>query len=251
MASSVLIKAFALLEALADAAESLPLAGLSKRAHVGKPTGRRVLQSLLALGYVAQDADSSYRLTGKLRQIALGPADRWLVSAAGPALRRLHASVHETVNLGVLRRGRVFYLHVVEGAHAMGRIAGVQESDPFFTTALGRAIAANESAAVQEFLLGQMPLERHTPHTVVDITELGKILAQVRRLGYAIEQDQTDIGVTCVGAPILSHGMPVAAISVSLPTAKFTRKRKRLVEEVRKAAAAVSRAVVKFERKPS
>ena len=96
-----------------------------------------------------------------------------------------------------------------------------------------------------------MPLERHTPHTVVDPAELEQILAQVRKRGYATEQDQTDIGVTCVGAPILSHGMPVAAISVSLPTPHFEKRSARLIEAVCKAAAAISRAVVKFERKPA
>lgn len=251
MESSVLIKAFALLEALADSAGSLGLGEVTIRANVGKPTGRRVLQSLISLGYVAQDADSRYRLTGKLRQMGLGPADRWLVAAAEPALRRLHSTFHETVNLGVLRRGRVFYLHVLESPRFTHRMAVVQESDPFFSTSLGRAIAAHESPAVQEFLLRQVPLERHTPETVVDPAALEQILAQVRKDGYAAEKDQTDVGVSCVGAPILSHGMPIAAISISMDTAKFDKKRARLIEAVRKAAAAVGRAVAKLERKPA
>jgi DNA-binding IclR family transcriptional regulator len=249
MESSILVKAFALLEVLADAGGALPLGEASLRAHLSKPTCRRVLQSLIALGYVSQDADGKYRLTGKLRQIGLGPADRWLVAAAEPALRRLHANLGETVNLGVLRQGRVLYLGVMESVHPLRRVAAVQESDPFFSTALGRAIVSFEGPAVREFLLRHTPLEKQTPATVVDPKTLERVFAETKRRGYAIEKDQTDLGVTCIAAPILTSGRAIAAISISVPTARFNEHgQERFATAATKTAAAIAREVAKHER---
>jgi len=239
MESSVLVKAFALLEVLADAGDALALGEAALRARQSKPTARRVFQSLIALGYVSQDADGKYRLTGKLRQMGLGPADRWLVAAALPAVRKLHASLGETVNLGVLRQGRVWYLVVLESDHPLRRVAAVQESDPFFSTALGRAIVAFEDAPVRKFLLRQVPLERQTPATIVEPKAIEKVLVDTRKNGFAVESDQTDLGVTCVSAPILSQGRAIAAISISVPTARFNAHgQERLVSAVQKAATA-------------
>lgn len=249
MESSVLVKTFALLEVLADSAGPLGLGEASQRAKVSKPTGRRIFRCLISLGYVSQDEDATYRLTGRLRQMGLGLADRVLVAAAEPVLRQLHRTLGETVNLGVLRQGRVQYLIVLESGHALRRVAAVQESDPFFSTALGRAIVACENDKVRDFLFRHVPLERRTPSTLVEPKALMRILQDVKRLGYAIEQDQNDIGVTCVAAPVISRGLPIAAISVSVPSVRFTeRDSERFIGSVVKAASTLEKTLAKHER---
>jgi DNA-binding IclR family transcriptional regulator len=248
MESSVLVKAFAMLEVLADAEDALGLGETSLRARVSKPTGRRVLQCLMSLGYVTQDGEGRYRLTGKLRQMGLGTADRLLVAMAEPSLRRLHSALDETVNLGVLRQGRVLYLSVLESGHALRRVVAVQESDPFFSTALGRAIVAYENAAVRDFLFRQIPLERRTPSTIVDPAKLKLLLDNAKRLGYAIEQDQNDTGVTCIAAPVMLRSLVIAAISVSIPTVRFTEiDSDRIISGVVKAAVTVGKAITKHK----
>jgi IclR family acetate operon transcriptional repressor/IclR family KDG regulon transcriptional repressor len=164
----------------------------------------------------------------------------------------LHSTLGETVNLGVLRQGRVLYLSVLESGHALRRVAAVQESDPFFSTALGRAIVAYDNAAVRDFLLRQVPLERRTPSTIIDPAALIRALDEARRVGYAIEQDQNDMGVTCIAAPLISRGMAIAAISLSIPTARFiSRDSEKFVSGVVKAAAAAGKAIAKHERAPA
>lgn len=223
MESGILVKAFGLLETMADGTGWRTLGELASTNGLAKPTCHRVLQCLLGLGYVERTEPGVYRLTGKMRQLVLGVDERRLVTVAAPVLKRLHEKTEETVNLGVLRGERVVYLQVLETAHALRRVVEVHSSDPFFSTALGRSIAAHESPQRRDFLVRHVPMERRTPRTVCDREEVARILKRVRDDGYAIEHDQNDMGVTCIGAPIFSGGEVVAAVSISAPTVRADR----------------------------
>ena len=111
MESTVLVKAFSLIESLASAGGEGTLAELALATGQAKPTTHRILRSLIAMGYAEQsDDDGTYRLTSKLRQLALGSADRDLAAVAQAALQRLRDETGETVNLGVLRQNHVVYV---------------------------------------------------------------------------------------------------------------------------------------------
>ncbi|MCZ7647916.1 MAG: IclR family transcriptional regulator [Planctomycetota bacterium] len=244
MESTVLTKAFRLLEVLGEwrpAEDGMPLSDLAEQTRLTKPTAHRVLNSLVGLGYAERLAGGRYRLTAKLKQVATGPDDRRLLAAAEPLLARLNAETGETVNLGVLRQGRVRYLRVLESRHPLRRVAEPHGSDPFHTTALGRAMAAFAGAAQQEQLLKHTPREQRTPYTVMDAERLRGILKETRKRGYAIEQDETDIGVMCLGAPVFDGEAVAAAISVSAPTARVdAQTRRHLIEAVREACRELS-----------
>ena len=247
--STVLVKAFSLIESLAGDGGSATLAELATITGQAKPTTHRVLRSLMSMGYIERSAEGEYRLTSKLRQFALGSADRDLAAVAQPVLRRLRAETGETVNLGVLRRNSVMYLTVIESSHALRRVAGdMTEGDPVFTTALGRAIASQLPAEAMDRLLRSASIPKRTPRTVTDPRELRKIVTQARRDGYAIERDQTDLGVTCFGAPVFRRGAVVAAISISAPSARADGSEPAWIKAVRNAAQAVGRKLDKAER---
>src|SRR4051812_27022323 len=127
MESTVLVKSFALLEALADCQSPIGLAELAALTQNTKPTVHRVLQSLASLGYVAATGGGTYQLTGKLRQLSLGPTDRWLATHGESILRKLHEETGETTNLGILRHHRIVYVNVIESRHALRRVAQVHE----------------------------------------------------------------------------------------------------------------------------
>ena len=218
--STVLVKSFSLLEALANSRMPMGLAEVAALTGNTKPTAHRVLQTLIALGYVAPAGGGAYQLTGKLRQLALGPTDRWLAALSEPILRKLHEETSETVNLGVLRHQRIAYVTVIESQHALRRVARVDEEDPVLCTALGRAIASHLPQSAMEMLVRALPVEQRTPKTVIEPAKLRQILKRARDEGYALERDQTDIGVTCLGVPVFSGGQVIAAISISAPTAR-------------------------------
>ena len=249
MESTVLVKAFSLIESLASGGGSATLAGLATATGQAKPTTHRVLRSLLGMGYVEQSVAGEYRLTSKLRQLALGSADRDLAAVAHPVLQRLRDDTSETVNLAVLRQHIVVYLTVIESNHALRRVPGaVGEGDPVFTTALGRAIASQLPAESVERLFRSVPIPRRTRRTVTDPRRLRTILAQAKRDGYVVERDQTDVGVTCFGAPVFRGGAVVAAVSISAPSARAQGSERDWIAALRGAARTISRKLDKRER---
>jgi IclR family acetate operon transcriptional repressor len=177
MESGTLVKAFDLLEALADREKAATLAELATALNLAKPTAHRVLRSLISLGYVHHEAGGKYKLTPKLRWLTMGLGDRRLATLAHPLLLRLHKETKEEINLGVLRRGRVGYVTVLECMQPLRRVMGSQDSDPLFCTALGRVIVAHLAPARQAQLLNSVPIEPRTERTVTSRGEIQKILS--------------------------------------------------------------------------
>jgi IclR family acetate operon transcriptional repressor/IclR family KDG regulon transcriptional repressor len=107
---------------------------------------------------------------------------------------------------------------------------------------------AHSSTSDQEEILSRQPLNRLTSHTIVQPQKLRMLFEEIKINGFAIEKDETDIGVTCIGAPVFENNTVIAAISLSAPSARVDVKaQKELVKEVRGAATALTKALKKQE----
>jgi DNA-binding IclR family transcriptional regulator len=222
MELSAIVKIFRLLEELGSRESSVPLNVLARASGIPKPTAHRVLRQMCNIGYVEREAGGSYRLTSKIRYLSGPPAERQLLSAGESILEELHRQLDETVNLAVLRNLDVVYLRVLETRQSLRRVVEANCVDPFYCTALGRAIVAHLPQDELNYLLAQTKdLEKLTTETVIDPIRLREILDDVRRLGYAVERDETDIGVTCIGAPIFRNDRVIGAVSLSAPSARL------------------------------
>jgi IclR family transcriptional regulator, KDG regulon repressor len=240
MESTSLTKALGLLEATAGHPDGRSLADLAAEVGMPKPTAHRILKTLTALGYLERPASGVYRQSPQVQRLVSDAAVRRLIDAASRPLRDLHAKTHETVNLGILRHDRVIYLDVLECTLPLRRVA-TRTSDPFHTTALGRAIAARLPADRCSRLLARARLERRTAATISDRHRLAAEIERAAKQGYAIEENETDVGVACIGAAVCAGDEPVGAISVSLPIARLdAASRRRLVDLVRKTARTIS-----------
>ncbi|RIK78579.1 MAG: IclR family transcriptional regulator [Planctomycetota bacterium] len=244
MESSSLVKALALLEATAAGPNGRSLAELAAEAGLPKPTAHRILKTLAELGYLEKSSAGVYRQTPRMKRLVSDDPTRRLLAAAEPLLASLHERTLETVNLGILRHDRVVYLRVLESPQPLRRVATLESVDPFHSTALGRAIVAHLPASRQQALLEGARLEPTTPRTQTSRRALQQVLAAAARDGYAVEVDETDLGVTCVGAPILAAGEAVAAVSLSMPTARASDDvLPSLIAEVRSTARSISDAL--------
>lgn len=245
MESSSLTKALGILEATAGHPDGRSLADLAAEVGVPKPTAHRILKSLTGLGYLERPQAGVYRQSPLAKRLVSDSMSRRLIEAAGDSLRELHTRTKETVNLGMLRHDRVLYLEVLECVLPLRRIA-TRASDPFHTTALGRAMAAFLPRDKQAKLLAKARLERRTPATITDRKRLLDVLAQVATQGYAIEIDETDIGVTCIAAPVFNKDAVIGAISISAPSARVTAANlERLVKLVQRAGRVASSRLAK------
>lgn len=244
MEATSLGKAFHVMEVLASSEGALSLMEIVQELGFHKPTVHRILRELVELGYVSRVEKGVYQITPKLRRLALGGIDDRLTEIADPFLRALHDETAETVNLGVLRGTKIRYLRVLESKHPLRRIVEPNSTDPFYSTSLGRAITLQMSDATWDALIDRTKLIARTTETVVDINQLRKIHRRVKQDGYAVEQDQNDVGVTCIGAPIYEDENVIAAISLSVPSARADQKAlQRLIKTVVQTAQRISKQI--------
>jgi DNA-binding IclR family transcriptional regulator len=224
--TSLLRRAFAILGAL-PVEGGLALAEVAAATGLPKPTVHRILRELMKLGQAAQDeASGRYRSTGRLALPALPEADA-VRAAALPLMKALHRRLDETINLGVLDGDSVRYLHVIETTRPLRLMTIPDAADPAHSTALGRVLLAALEPRRREQLLRGSTIRARTEHTVTDRAELGRIVERARRRGYAEEREENDIGVACLAVPL--RGTPWAsgaAVSVTIPTARFTVARR-------------------------
>ena len=241
---AVLTKALDLIDLL-EAHEALTLTELSGRAGINKATALRVLANLEERGYVEREAGTGrYRLGFRLLQLGARLTEGLdLRTVARPVLKRLHAEFDETVNLAVAAADGIVYIDILQSARGLRMAAMVGSRDDFHSSALGKAIMAQwPAAAVDEFLCRRPPV-RKTPKTIVEPGPLTRELALARERGYAVDDEENELGARCVGAPVVDHrGSVVGAISLSGPASRLTPDRieglaTRLVEASREISA--------------
>ena len=219
----VLLKAMSLLVTLAEG--SLTVVQLSKRTGVSKPGVYRILKTLDKGGFVVRDAIR--------KEYSLGPAfiglgrathsSSGLIRAVRPSLREIHEKYNETVNLGVLSHGRIIYLDTIESRQRLRVTVPITMQDNFHATALGKAILSAMPDDLALETINETALSKRTKNTLVTLEELLAATKKGKELGYAIDNEEDEIGFRCVAAPILnSKNFPVAAISVTAPTSRLS-----------------------------
>lgn len=220
----VLPKALSVLESLVLDGPST-LTDITKSSEVEKAAVYRILNTFEARGYVAKDEVTRQYRPGPnfvgLARAVLDGVD--LIQTARPYLVELLSQFGETVNLGTVVDGEVQYLDVLDSRKNLRIARQPGMRDRVHSTALGKAILSTFSESTAEEFLRSIDLEPKTDQTLVEIDVLLEDLARAKKRGYAIDDQENDLGAVCVGAPIV--GLPngaMAAISVSGPAARMT-----------------------------
>ncbi len=210
---------------------------------VSPSTVHRLLVTLLARGFVSQDAATRrYRPGPALLDIALGALQGIDVRrAARPHLERLTTEVRETVNLIVLDGPLIRFIDSIEGPEAVRVSSRTGTVLPAHCTAGGKMLLAQLEGRQLDDVLGDGHLRGLTDHSVTDRASLDEELAGVRRNGYATSFEQSTVGLSAVAVPIAdARGHVIAAIGVSAPAARPDSRR---VEEIVTAARAAAEAI--------
>ncbi|MCG8351071.1 MAG: IclR family transcriptional regulator [Chloroflexales bacterium] len=219
-----------ILEALADAKEDMSLSQLRDILDLPLGTVHRLLGTLMARGYAAQDTVTRHYGPGpKLLEIAARAAGNRrfnLTRIVRSALQELTAATGETSNLLVLRDNEGVYSEQVASPHLVRMFTEVGQQVPLYCTGGGKAIL---SGFTDEQLAAYLETERMKPWTAKTITNpelLRQEIEQARRWGFAIDDEEREASVFCVAAPIFDHtGKCIAAVSISGPTTRLSRDR--------------------------
>ncbi len=241
---------FGVLEALAEAGP-MGLTDLSSRMGLHKSTVHRLLMSLICMGYAKQEEDTGkYMLTFKLVELSgkvLSKID--IVSVVHPLIANLANNCRETVHF-VQRRGvEVFYLDKVaplnphESAIRMASQVGLAR--PMYCSAVGKAILAEMADEEVEYVWKNSIIEKKTEHTIVMLEQLKRELNEVGRKGYALDNEENELGVRCIAACVRDHrGQPDNAFSISAPAVRMTDERiQSLTGDILKTKEAIQRAL--------
>lgn len=217
-------RAVAILRAFDAPQPELTLREIAARSGLHKSTAFRILSTLERHGMIDQNPLSGeYRLGMELfalGQLAVARLD--LLEIVRPFLVRLSERTKESAHLGTLRGGRVLYLDKVEGRHSLLMVSRVGDTAPAHCTSLGKAMLACLEDEEARRLLSGRAWTRPTPHTLRGLDALLADLAATRRRGYAVDDEELNVGVRCVGAALRDYtGGMVGAISVAAPSARL------------------------------
>ncbi|MED7926447.1 IclR family transcriptional regulator [Nonomuraea sp. LP-02] len=213
-------RALDVLEALAEHGGE---AGLSEiAAHTGLPYGtiHRLLQTLLARGYVRQEADRRYALGGGLVRLG-GVAEGMVGVRAQPYLEKMVELSGETANLAVLEGDFIVYVAQASSPRRLRMFAEVGRRVLPHSTAVGKVLLAGRPPQEAVAVFERTGMPRRTPNTITEIEPMLAELAAVHERGYAMDLGEEELGVHCMAVPVRDGRRVVAAMSVSGPAERI------------------------------
>lgn len=211
------------LESLSDGRRR-GLAELAAELAVPKSSLHSILRTMESRGWLRADPGTGTYGLG-VRSLLAGPAyldSDDVVSAAGPALDALSASLNETVHLGRIDHTDIVYLAKRESSHPLRLVSAVGVRMPAHATALGKAILAHRTPAELDRLL-EWPLLAVTGRTLTERAALFADLARTAERGHAVDRGESTLGLYCVGVTLRIGGPPAYAISCSVPEVRLDR----------------------------
>jgi DNA-binding IclR family transcriptional regulator len=225
--STTVAKAFAILDMLATKSEGgTSLKEVSSHLGTSKSTAHRYLTTLEELAVVERDEKDHFRLGLKLIELAGAfLSDHNLRNVSEPFLSEVAAQTQETVHLAVPSMNEVVYIAKVDSPHSIRMDSRIGVRMPMYCTSLGKAILAHYPLdRVGEIIREGIPAR--TLHTITSSQALRAELERVRAQGFATDDQENEIGVRCVGAPIFDYTTKViGAISVSGPASRLSKER--------------------------
>jgi IclR family transcriptional regulator, KDG regulon repressor len=232
-----------LLKAFSEEQVEIGISDLAKRLGVAKSTVHRLAVTLVADGMLEQNPDTGkYRLGLSLFRLGSLVRRRMNVSnEARPLLRELREKVNETVHLAVLDGTEIMYVFNLESTQSIRMRSDVGVRKPAYCTAEGQVILAYQPQEVIEQVVRD-GLAARTPQTITDPLALKKVLEGVRARGCAIEDEESELGMRCIAAPLRNDaGEVVAAIGLAGPVSRLSKKAlTTFVPHVIETAAAIS-----------
>jgi len=217
-------RAVSVLEVLGESDAPLSLAEICHRMGLHKSTAHRSLMVLERSALIERTQENRFRLGLKLYELGNRAVEQIdLRARVQPYFRRLAAQVGETVHLSVLQKTSVVYLDKVEPNRRVCMSSKIGTSNPVYCTSMGKAMLAFQPIETIEQIAAKIRFVRYTPKTLCTREALLKALERVRRRGYAIDDEEIELGVRCIGAPIFNEKhRAIAAVSVSGPASRIT-----------------------------
>lgn len=223
-------RASSILDILGESPQGITIRELSAKIKLPKGTTHRLLSSLSYFGYVRQDPKTRNYFLGlklvELGNLLLSQLD--LRKEAEPFLRDLAEKTKETVHMVFLDRDEIVYIDKVEIDHnpsGLRMASRIGLRSPAHSCAVGKVLLSHLPEEELNRIIKEKGLIKRTENTIIDPVRLKEHLESVRSQGYAIDDEENERGIRCVGAPIYNEaGKAVAAVSISGPAFQIPKK---------------------------
>jgi IclR family KDG regulon transcriptional repressor len=237
-------RALVILEYLGTQTKEVGVRELGQAIGLSKSSVHRILQTLRARGFVRWNPDNArYSLGMRAFEVGCGILRSMEAHAvAKPYLEQLVSQLGETAFLGVVDDSELVYIDKIDGRRSVRMYADIGSRRPLHSTAIGKALLAHLERTESDRIISARPLAKFTKNTIVDPEALRQELEKVRRQGYAEDNEETEEGLYCAGAPLFNYsGRPVASISVAVPKiGQQNVQKERIVKAVVAAALEIS-----------
>ncbi len=217
---------------LAQQSDGLSLGQIATRCNLPRSTVQRIVGALSTEGFVHSEGQS-----GGLR---LGPEIQSLAQASAgdvkermrPLMRDIAEKTGETVDLAVLKRGRMHFIDQIVGSHRLRTVSSIGEAFPLTTTANGKAaLACLDQAEAARLVLAELEMDR-TEGRLMSILE---DLEDIRGGKLATDESEHTEGISAIGFALRDPSGDVVAISVPVPSSRFGRVKDELIHVLTKA----------------
>ncbi|MFE4308259.1 IclR family transcriptional regulator [Streptomyces sp. NPDC056891] len=222
-------RAFDVLELFLEGDGTLSAPEITRRLQLPRTTTHELVTTLTARNYLVPvpGQPGRYRLGVRTYQLGSRYAEQLDLAAEGHQVAREVADTcGETVHVAVLEDMDVIYIAKVDSTHAVRMVSAAGRRLPAHCTAVGKMLLASLPEADLEERLDGYDLAGMTPRSITDPDALRAALAEIRILGVAGEQQESNPDVSCVAAPVRDRsGRVVAALSVSVPVHRWSEDR--------------------------
>lgn len=237
-------RAFEIIEFLTQQDSPLAFADIATTLEIPSATAHRILATLESEGYLHLDKDGVYSLGGQFIRLAhrVLRIRTMFRDIARTYLHDLVNKTGETANLAILDGVEAAYLDQVQTNRMLRAQTFLRV--PLHCSGTGKALLAYQSDSTVDDILARLVLEERTEHTLTNKDDLRNELKSIATKGMAIDDEEMEIGVRCIAAPVLVDGTAIASISIAGPTTRISSDRiEEFGSEVRRVAADLSEAV--------
>jgi DNA-binding IclR family transcriptional regulator len=242
--SAAVERALAMLEAVAQESEGLSNAEISRKLKIPKSSASYILRTLESQSYLTRDAESGkYRVGLKILSLSRGALSGLDVrGVALPIMRHLTQETGLTCHLAILDGPDAVYVEKVEPEGFIRMDTWVGRRMRVHATSVGKALVAHIPQERLQQIVRKSGMEKRTHKTITTLPRLLKELEKVRVQGYAVDDEENNLGARCVGAPVFNdHGSIEAALGLSGTTQQVsTHTMPRILEALKDAARHIS-----------
>lgn len=215
---------------------------LSKQLDIPKSSMSQLLGTMTSKHYLVRTEGNMYKLGHKL--ITSGNRARTsndIYSSSISILKDAVVKTGETVFLAIRSEDEIIYLAKVDSEDSARTTAQPGMRKPLHCTGLGKTFLSFEREDVRQELLESISLDYHTSHTITDRKELKTVTGEFKEQGYAVDDEENDLGVYCIAAPVFGDdGEMVAAISCAGSKPRMLEKRQSVIDEILGASKKIS-----------